>query len=189
MTTHTNPAAYTPTGVLTTTRVYRTMLTAVVTMTILLTSWTAVQAKAIDDIIDGNGPAHPSIRQLEREGDRNAGQHLSIRQLERAAGADVGDVGPVSIRQAERAAELRRERLAQLDAVETHRFANRAAATSDDAAQREQARPEPVDFAGLTPDDLTRLEYTELRRFRNRAPVNALAAIDEQIRQLRASIT
>lgn len=205
MTTHTTT---TKPGPLASTPVFWSMVVAITALTVLLTGWTAAQASAIDDIVDGNGPSHPSVRQLERQGGQDTSQHLSVRQLERVAtdaveqprhvsirqaervaAAAVEQPRHVSIRQAERRDEVRRKRLAQLEAGESRRFANRVAVTSGvDVTVADETRAEPVVFAGLAPEDLARLEHNELRRFRNRAPASALAALDDAIALLRAAL-
>lgn len=80
-----------------------------------------------------------------------------------------------SIRQVERAAQVQEE-LEQRDAVETRRFENRVQAAAEVGSGR------------LSTLDLLGLEYTELRRFRNRAPAGALPALDAEIERLRGAI-
>lgn len=120
MTLHTDRAAGTSLLV-GNTRVYRALVSMIVALTIMLTGWTAAQAAVVNNVLEGNGPVHPSIRQLERtaEAGQNARQHPSIRQVERME------------------------------------------------------------------QDLQRMEYNELRRFRNRAPASALPALDAEIERLR----
>ncbi len=147
MTPH-HPAAGTTSPLLADGRVFWSLVTAIVAALIMLTGWTAAQASVVDSTLDGNGPEHPSIRQLERrsEQDVKEPQHVSVRQAERAAQQDAVDQRQhPSIRQAERATQVRAEWL-------------------------------------------TRMEYNELRRFRNRAPADALVALDHQIRQLGAAL-
>lgn len=130
-------------------RVFWSLATAIVAAMIMLTGWTAVQASVVGNTLDGNGPEHPSIRQLERRNDQavKEPQFFSIRQAERVGQQDAVDrrQHPPSIRQAERAAQVRAEWL-------------------------------------------KRMEHNELRRFRNRAPADALVALDKQIRQLGAAL-
>lgn len=182
---------------MTSTPVFWTVVAAVVTMTILLTGWTAAQAVVVNDSVNGNGPSHPSIRQLERqaqgdhtqhysirqleraaEAERQAPQHPSIRQLERATSVTVAPPRLVSIRQVERVAQERSDQLRQLEAAETQRFINRA----DVAGEPSTATTRP------TPRELLYMEYTELRRFRNRAPAGALPALDAEIQRLRMEL-
>lgn len=187
MTPRTRPTAAPDTvtvRLLTSTPLFWSLVAAIAAMLVVLTGWTAAQAQAIDAVVDGNGPSHPSLRQLEREAGRDASQHPSIRQLERVAQAD--EPVPVSVRQVERAEELRRTRMAQLEAAEVRRFAN--AAARDDVARGDQARGELVGFTDPTPEELTRMEHSELRRFRNRAPAEALAPLDEAIALLAAAL-
>lgn len=138
------------------TRVYRALVSMVVAMTIVLTALTAAQAAVVNNVLEGNGPQYPSIRQVERaaEVEQNAQQYPSIRQVERTA-------------------QVRDNELRQLEANETRRFRNRAEATTSN----EVATP--------TTQDLQRMEYNELRRFRNRAPAWALPALDAEIERLR----
>lgn len=135
--------------VLANTAVFRALVTAIVALTLMLTGWTAVQAKAVEDAISGNGPEYPSIRQLERaaQDDVAGPEHPSIRQLERVTAGDATTTGPVWT-----------ERIAQLEATEHTRFTNRVAVA--DVGQ----------FAGVTDEDLRRLERQEERRFRNGVP-------------------
>ncbi len=126
------------------TRMFRALVATIVAATLMLTGFTAAQARVVNDILDGNGPRHPSIRQLERQPEVVEPQHPSIRQLERQGQTDDGQRHP-SIRQVERAQQLRA-------------------------------------------DELARMEYNELRRFRNRAPAAALATLDEAIAQLATAL-
>ena len=123
MTPHTEAAAK---PFLADTRVFWSLVVAIVAAMMMLTGWTAAQASVVNDALDGNGPQHPSIRQLERPPQSEDEQHQSIRQVERA----------------------------------------------------EQARAEW----------LARMEYNELRRFRNRAPSSALPALDAAITQLESEL-
>ena len=153
MTTHTGTAAAASTakpGLPTSTPVFWSLIAVTVTITILLTGWTAAQAVVINDAVNGNGPSHPSIRQLERpaqgddaqhysirqleraaETERQAPQHASIRQVERATSVTVEPPRFVSIRQVERAEQERSDQLRQLEAAETQRFTNRADVTGE----------------------------------------------------------
>jgi len=124
MTPHTEEAAAKP--FLADTRVFWSLVAAIVVAMMMLTGWTAAQASVVNDVLDGNGPQYPSIRQLERPPQPEDEQHPSIRQVERA----------------------------------------------------EQARAEW----------LARMEYNELRRFRNRAPSSALPALDAAIAQLESEL-
>jgi len=124
MTPHTEAATAKP--FLADTRVFRSLVAAIVAAMMMLTGWTAAQASVVNDVLDGNGPQHPSIRQLERPPQSEDEQHQSIRQVERA----------------------------------------------------EQARAEW----------LARMEFNELRRFRNRAPSSALPALDAAIAQLESQL-
>lgn len=129
-------------------RVFWPLVTAIIGALIMLTGWTAAHASVVDSTLDGNGPAHPTIRQLEprSEQDGKEPRYLSVRQAEHAAEQDDADRRDhPSIRRAERAAQDRAEWL-------------------------------------------MRMEYNELRRFRNRAPADALDALDTQIRQLGAAL-
>lgn len=177
------------------TGVFAALVTAIVTLTLTLTAWTATQALAVERVLSGNGPQYPSIRQLERQAPDD-GDPQSPRQVERRAAiaatvpdhlafdepvrvADDGgnaadpvsprqaerqvvtaDTTPPSltVRQGERQAQQWNERIAQLAAAEQKRFANRVALGGS------------VEFAGLTDEDLQRLEQQEERRFRNGVP-------------------
>lgn len=146
MTPHT--AAGTTSPLLASRRVFWSLVTAIVVAMIMLTGWTAVQATVVDNALDGNGPEHPSIRQLERRNDQAVKelQFVSIRQVERVGQHNAVDRRQQpSIRQAERAARVRAEWL-------------------------------------------RRMEYNELRRFRNRAPADALDVLDQEVRRLRAPL-
>lgn len=199
MTTHTGTAAAASTakpGLPTSTPVFWSLIAVTVTITILLTGWTAAQAVVINDAVNGNGPSHPSIRQLERpaqgddqhysirqleraaETERQAPQHPSIRQIERATSVTVEPPRFVSIRQVERAEHERSDQLRQLEAAETQRFTNRADVTGE----------LPPSTIRPTRRELQYLEYTELRRFRNRAPSSALPALDAEIQRLRMEL-
>lgn len=140
------------------TAIFWSVMTTVVALTLMLTGWTAVQAQAVEDTINGNGPAYPSIRQLERQAEEKGTttDHLSIRQAERQAAMTAPQPPPLTVRQGERQAQQWNERMAQLEAAEHKRFTNRVAVA------------ESVEFAGVTDDDLERLERQEERRFRNR---------------------
>ena len=125
MTPHTEAAAAKP--FLADTRVFWSLVAAIVAAMMMLTGWTAAQASVVNDALDGNGPQHPSIRQLERPSQpEDEPHHQSIRQVERA----------------------------------------------------EQERAEW----------LARMEYNELRRFRNRAPSWAQPAMDAAIAQLKSEL-
>jgi hypothetical protein len=147
MTPHTDhTAAGTTSRLLANRRVFWSLVTAIVVAMITLTGWTAVQASVVGNTLDGNGPEHPSIRQLERRNEQAVKEQpfVSIRQAERVGQHDAVDRRQQpSIRQAERAAQVRAEWL-------------------------------------------RRMEYNELRRFRNRAPADALDALDQEIRRLSA---
>ena len=125
MTPHTEEAAAKP--FLADTRVFWSLVAVIVAAMMMLTGWTAAQASVVNDVLDGNGPQHPSIRQLERPPQPEDEQHHQ------------------SIRQVERAEQARAERLA-------------------------------------------RMEFNELRRFRNRAPSSALPALDAAIAQLESQL-
>ena len=164
--------------VLTNTALFWSLVTMIVALTMTLTAWTAAQARVVEGAISGNGPQYPSIRQLERlaEDDVSGREHPSIRQVERQAERDVPEPPPASVRQGERLAQQRAERLAQMEAAEVTRFTNRVAAAGADQ------------FAGVTDEDLLRLERQELHRFRNRAPAQARVALDVEIRRLSDAI-
>lgn len=200
MTTHTGTAAAANTAkpaLMTSTPGFWSLVAAAVTMTILLTGWTAAQAVVINDAVNGNGPSHPSIRQLERQAQGDHAQHYSIRQLERAAEverqalqhpsirqverATSVTVEPprfVSIRQVERVAQERSDQLRRLEVAETQRLTNQTDVTGE-------LSPETT---GPTQRELVYMEYTELRRFRNRAPASALPALDAEIERLRTEL-
>lgn len=156
------------------TAVFWSLVTMIVALTMMLTAWTAAQARVVEGAVSGNGPQYPSIRQIEHQAEDNAAQvqHPSIRQVERQAELDMPEPPPLTVRQGERRAQLWNERVAQLEAGEVKRFTNRAVAA--DASQ----------FAGVTDEDLQRLERQELRRFRNRAPAEARVALDAEIQRL-----
>lgn len=149
MTPHTDhTAAGTTSPLLANGRAFWSLATAIVAAMVMLTGWTAARASAVGNTLDGNGPEHPSIRQLEPRNDQAVKEQefFSVRQAERVGQQDAADRRQQpSIRQAERAAQVRAKWL-------------------------------------------RRMEYTELRRFRNRAPADALVALDQQIRQLGAAL-
>lgn len=86
------------------TAIFWSVMTTVVALTLMLTGWTAVQAQAVEDTINGNGPAYPSIRQLERQAEEKGTttDHLSIRQAERQAAMTAPQPPPLTVRQGER---------------------------------------------------------------------------------------
>lgn len=180
MTTHTSTTAAVTTGpvLMASTPVFWTLIVAAVTMTIVLTGWTTAQAAVVNDIVDGNGPSFLSIRQLERQAQGDHTQHYSIRQLERGADAERQAPLHTSIRQLERATQEHSDSLEQLEAAETQRFTNRA--NVNGAQTHATMRP--------TRRELLYMEYTELRRFRNRAPASALPALDGEIERLRKEL-
>lgn len=89
------------------------------------------------------------------------------RQLDRAA-ATVLDT---PVRQIEHAEQTRAVRIAAAQRHDAHRFANQASLSESSI-----------------PRDLMELEYSELRRFRNRAPASALPALDAEIERLRSTL-
>ena len=112
-----HPAANITSPFLANGRVFWSLVTAIVAALIMLTGWTAVQASVVDSTLDGNGPEHPSIRQLERRNDQavKEQQFFSVRQAERVGQHDAVDRRQQpSIRQAERAAQVRAEWLSGL---------------------------------------------------------------------------
>lgn len=93
----------------------------------------------------------------------------------------IGDTEQVepqyrSARQLEHAAAARAEELRRLDEVETRRLGNRANTSADAQTWRPTERY------------LLWLEYSELRRFRNRAPAWGHPALDAEIERLRTAL-
>lgn len=88
----------------------------------------------------------------------------------------VGSYDPhhPSIRQVERADENRARELHRLDEHERQRLSNRHTLSAKTTTPTEL--------------ELLRLEYSELRRFRNRAPGPALPMLDADINRLRQRI-
>lgn len=111
------------------TSIFWALVTMIVVATMMLTGWTAAQASVVNRVIDGNGPEHPSIRQLERQGgtDLAAPHFVSIRQLERAAQQDdVDRSAHRPKRQIEQAEQAWADRLVWMEHNELRRFRNQA---------------------------------------------------------------
>lgn len=75
------------------------------------------------------------------------------------------------VRQIERSEQMRADETTSVETHDRHRFANQASLSG---------RP--------TPRDLLAIEYSELRRFRNRASAAVLPALDAEIERLRAAL-
>jgi hypothetical protein len=200
MTLHTDSAAQAGfPALLTSTIRFRALVAAIVAAVGTLTLWTAVEAAAIDEIV--NGREYASVHVLEREGapQDGPGEYASVRVLEREVNPQDEAREYASIRVMEREhtdqsgpREYTSVRVAEREGA---RAGNGRQYASLRVLEREGtgavARTDLTDdtrLAGSMTVDVDALQLHELRRFRGHVTEEARADLETAIDRLAADL-
>jgi hypothetical protein len=193
MTLHTDSAAQAGfTSLLTSTVRFRALIAGIVAAMATLTMWTAVEAAAIDDIV--NGREYASVHVLEREGaqqDRPR-EYMSLRVTEREGTPQDTGREYVSLRVTERegARAGNGRQYASVRVLEREGTQDGREYASVHVLEREGtgavARTdltESTRLTGATTIDVDELQLRELRRFRGHVPASERPALENEIQQ------